>query len=243
MGKRLKDNRQNRISDGRSRHMNRFLISSPERAVARLDRRALLQMALITPLVVPYRAHAAGAQSTALDPILTLNNGLLAVMKAGNTVPFVERYNTLSRVVENTFDLPEILRRCVGSSWSTLAAPEQAELLEVFQRFTIGSYIASFNSYAGQRFEIDPSPRVVGSDVVVETHLVPLNGEPSRLDYMMRAQGNRWRVVDVLLDGTISRVAVQRSDFRRFLGGHGSSGLISSMQQKIASLSDGSVRS
>jgi phospholipid transport system substrate-binding protein len=223
--------------------MSRYYTLSAERAVTRLDRRALLQIALIAPFAVPYRAQAAGAQSPALDPILTLNNGLLAVMKAGNSVPFVERYNTLSRVVESTFDLPEILRRCVGSSWSTLAAPEQAELLEVFQRFTITSYIASFNSYAGQRFEVDPSPRAVGNDVVVETHLVPLNGEPSRLDYMMRAQGNKWRVVDVLLDGTISRVAVQRSDFRRFLAGHDSSGLISSMQQKIASLSDGSVRS
>jgi phospholipid transport system substrate-binding protein len=220
-----------------------IFIPSRERAVTDLDRRALLQIALIAPFAVPYRARAAGAQSTALDPIVTLNNGLLAVMKAGNSVPFLERYNILSRVVDNTFDLPEILRRCVGSSWSTLAAPEQAELLEVFQRFTVTSYIASFNSYAGQRFEIEPSTRAVGNDVVVETHLVPPNGEPSRLDYMMHAKGNNWRVVDVLLDGTISRVAVQRSDFRRLLAGHDSSNLISSMQQKIASLSDGSVRS
>jgi phospholipid transport system substrate-binding protein len=223
--------------------MSLHLTQFADRAVIPPGRRALLQIALIAPLAVPYPARAAAAQSTAIEPILTLNNGLLAVMKAGKSAAFSERYNTLSRVVENTFDLPEILHRCVGSSWSTLAAPEQAELLEVFQRFTITSYIASFNSYAGQRFEIDPSPRAVGNDVVVETRLVPLSGEPSRLDYLMRAQGNKWRVVDVLLDGSISRVAVQRSDFRRFLVGHDSSGLISSMQQKIASLSDGSVRS
>jgi phospholipid transport system substrate-binding protein len=223
--------------------MSLHLAQSSERAVAPPGRRALLQIALLAPLAAPYRARAAGPQVSALDPIVSLNNGLIAVMKAGKSVPFMERYTTLSLVVENTFDLPEILHRCVGSSWSTLAAPEQAELLEVFRRFTITSYIASFNSYAGQRFEIDPSPRAVGNDVVVETHLVPLNGESSRLDYLMRAQGNKWRVVDVLLDGSISRVAVQRSDFRRFLAGHDSSGLISSMQQKIASLSDGSVRS
>jgi phospholipid transport system substrate-binding protein len=207
------------------------------------DRRALLQIALLAPFAVPRMVRAAGAQSAALDPIVTLNNGLLAVMKAGRSVPFAERYNSLSRVVENTFDLPEVLRRCVGSGWGALAETERAGLLEVFQRFTVTSYVASFDSYAGQRFEIEPTPRAVGNDVVVETHIVPLNGEPSRLDYMMHAQGNKWRIVDVLLDGTISRVAVQRSDFRRFLAGHDSSGLISSMQQKILSLSDGSVRS
>jgi phospholipid transport system substrate-binding protein len=223
--------------------MSPYLIPSRERAVKLPGRRTLLQMALFAPLAAPRRARAGGTQSTATEAILMLNNGLLAVMKAGSSVPFGDRYNTLSRVVENTFDLPEILRHCVGPGWSTLSATEQAELLEVFQCFTITSYIASFNSYAGQRFEIEPSPRGVGNDVVVETHLVPVNGEPSRLDYLMRAQGNKWRVVDVLLDGTISRVAVQRSDFRRYVASHDSSGLISSMQQKIASLSDHSVRS
>jgi phospholipid transport system substrate-binding protein len=225
--------------------MSAFPTPSGERLVAPLYRRALLQFALFAPLAEPCRALAIGAPSTStvLDPIFTLTNGLLGVMKAAKSIPFAERYNTLSRVVEDTFDLPEILRRCTGASWSTLAAPQQAELLEVFRRFTITSYIASFNSYAGQRFEIEPSPRTVGNDVVVETHLVPLSGEPTRMDYMMHATGNKWQVVDVLLDGAISRVAVQRSDFRRFLAGHDSSGLISSMQQKIASLSDGSVRS
>ena len=223
--------------------MSSHIHSSSGRAVIATDRRALLQMALLAPFAVSHRARAAGAQSAALDPILTLNNGLLAVMKTGKSVPFVDRYNTLSPVVENTFDLPEVLRRCVGPGWGTLAATEQAELLKVFQRLTITSYVASFNSYAGQRFEVEPSPRAVGADVIVETHLVPLNGEPSRLDYMLHAQGSMWRVVDVLLDGTISRVAVQRSDFRRFLASHDSSGLISSMQQKIVSLSNGAVQS
>ena len=41
----------------------------------------------------------------------------------------------------------------------------------------------------------------------------------------------------------MSRVAVQRSDFRRFLASYDSSGLISSMQQKIVSLSNGAVQS
>jgi phospholipid transport system substrate-binding protein len=207
------------------------------------DRRALLQIVLFAPLAASRPARAVEARSMPMDPIHTFNNGLLAVMKAGGSVPFEERYNILSRVVEETFDLPEILCRCVGSRWSTLAAVEQADLLRVFQRFTITSYIASFNSYAGQRFEIGPSPRAVGNDVVIETHLVPLSGEPARMDYMMHVTGNTWQVVDVLLDGAISRVAVQRSDFRRFLVRNDSSSLISSMQQKIANLTDGSVRS
>ena len=33
----------------------------------------------------------------------------------------------------------------------------------------------------------------------------------------MRDDNGVWRAVDVLLDGSISRVAVQRSDFRKIL--------------------------
>ena len=52
--------------------MSLHLASSSERAVALPGRRALLQIALLAPLVAPYRARAAGAQSTAMDPILHL---------------------------------------------------------------------------------------------------------------------------------------------------------------------------
>lgn len=137
--------------------MSANLTLCAECAVTPLGRRGLLQIVLFAPLAAPWGANAVETRSPATDPIRTLNNGLLAVMKAGKSVPFAERYNTLSRVVEETFDLPEILRRCIGSRWITLSAVEQAELLEVFQRFTVTSYIASFNSYAGQRFEIEPT--------------------------------------------------------------------------------------
>ena len=55
----------------------------------------------------------------------------------------------------------------------------------------------------------------------------------------MRQGSAGFQVVDVLLDGTISRVAVERSDFRSVLESGGADGLIASLKQKIASLSGG----
>lgn len=52
--------------------MSSHITSSSERAVMRTDRRALLQMALLAPFAASHRASAAGAQSAALDPILTV---------------------------------------------------------------------------------------------------------------------------------------------------------------------------
>ena len=49
--------------------------------------------------------------------------------------------------------------------------------------------------------------------------------------------------MDVLLDGSISRVAVQRSDFRKILANGDTDALIASLRRKIADLSDGALSS
>ena len=82
--------------------------------------------------------------------------------------------------------------------------------------------------------------RQVGQDTVVATQIVPANGgAPTRLDYVMRATPQGWKAVDVLADGSISRVATQRSDFRSLLTGGNPQPLINSLNRKVASLSKG----
>ena len=51
----------------------------------------------------------------------------------------------------------------------------------------------------------------------------------------------RRAAVDVLADGSISRVAVQRSDFRRLLSSGGATALIESLNRKISDLSGGAL--
>jgi len=71
---------------------------------------------------------------------------------------------------------------------------------------------------------------------------VSASGKPTRIDYVMHDEGGSWKVVDVLLDGTISRVAVQRSDFRQILRSGGARGLISMLERKVADLSRGAMQ-
>ena len=57
----------------------------------------------------------------------------------------------------------------------------------------------------------------------------------------MRQTPAGWRVVDVLADGTISRVATQRSDFRSTLAHGGGQALVTTLQRKVSDLSGGSL--
>jgi phospholipid transport system substrate-binding protein len=161
-------------------------------------------------------------------------------MKAGPHTSFQQRFDMLAPIIDQTFDLPAILQESVGFTWSTMSAEQQQTLLNAFRRYTVASYVNSFNSYDGQRFEVSPETRAVGNgEQVVDTKILPRSGSGHQLDYVMRQTPDGWRVVDVLADGSISRVAVQRSDFHHLLTSGGPNALAESLRTKTADLSEG----
>lgn len=191
-------------------------------------------------LATPALAQGADGPSA---PIARLDAALLSAMRMGRATPFVQRYQALLPAVEGAFDLPGVLAASVGLGWASFTPEQKRSLLSVFTRYTVASYAANFDSYNGERIEILPQlQRQVGQEVVVATHIVPSDGsKPTRLDYVMRRTRQGWRAVDVLADGSISRVAVQRSDFRSVLASGGPAALVARLQRKIESLSDGAT--
>jgi phospholipid transport system substrate-binding protein len=198
-------------------------------------RRTVLGLALAGGIPWQVRAEQTGPAA----PIAALDAALLRIMRAGAATPFAARAAILAPVIGRSFDLPQILRTSVGPRFASLPPAQQAELLDVFTRYTVASYVANFDGYSGEQFDILPQTRAVGAEQVVQTRIVPVDGEPTRIDYVMRPAGNAWRAVDVLLDGSISRVAVQRSDFRSLLDDGGAAALIASLRRKVAILEAG----
>jgi phospholipid transport system substrate-binding protein len=192
-------------------------------------------VALLVPVAV---APQAKAESSALAPINQLINGLVRVMKAGRETPFSQRFDMLAPVIDQTFDLTTILKVSVGLTWDSMPANQQATLVQAFRRYTIASYINSFDDYSGQRFQVNPETRSVGNDEIVRTQIIPVSGDGHELDYVMHEGPAGWRIVDVLADGAVSRVAVQRSDFRRLVRDGGAIALAQSLDSNSTLLSD-----
>ena len=213
-----------------------------------LDRRTMLRLALAGALAAPALTMLAPVAARAqadigpVAPVRQLSDQLVAVMRAGRTTPFAQRYAMLLPVVESAFDLPTILRTSVGLRWASLP-PDQQQLLEqVFRRYTVATFVANFDSFNGQKIEVSPTPRAVSpTEQVVQTRIIPESGAPTQLDYVMRQENGAWRAVDVLADGSISRVAVQRSDFRQLLNDGTGQELVASLSRKVATLSDGTI--
>ncbi len=184
----------------------------------------------------------ANADPAAVAPIRELCDHLLEIMRAGRATPFPRRFATLAPVIDRVFDLASILQLSVGPTWSSLSPEQQASLLTAFRRYTVANYVNSFDNYNGQRFDVSSDTKSLpNGEQLAQTKIISSSGDSHELDYVMRRGGNAWKAVDVLADGSISRVAVQRSDFRRLVSRGGAQALIESLNQKTTDLSGGAL--
>jgi phospholipid transport system substrate-binding protein len=205
-----------------------------------VSRRVLLAAAC-SAAIWPGLAYAQADGSSPTAPIKTLDSALIDIMKAGDSTPFLKRYQMLAPVVDEVFDLQRIIQVSVGSYWASLPPAQQQKLQEVFRSFIIANYVANFRSYAGEASSVSPVPRAVGAQDVVTSTLTKPSGDVLRIDYVMGQTSGGWKVQDILLDGTISRVAVQRSDFTSLLSQGNATQLIASLEQKVSTLSAGAI--
>src|SRR5580693_5363505 len=200
--------------------------------------RVLLRLMLvIIGVAVGWGRAATASEITA--PVEQLHAGLIEIMKAGKTVSFRQRYDKIAPVIGRTFDLDVIVRQVVGPRWAALPPDQQAALEDAFRRYTVASYVSNFEDYSGERFEVLPGVTAVGNDRVVTTRIVTASGQAHVLAYVMRQTGAGWRAIDVLAEGSVSRVAAQRSEIRSVLSDGGGTGLLVSLHRKTAELSGG----
>jgi phospholipid transport system substrate-binding protein len=204
-------------------------------------RRSLLAMVVIAAVPPSRRAVTETAPADAASTIKRFDRALLAAMKSGGLTDFSLRFQALAPEVDQAFDLSAVLSVSVGPSWASFSPDQQGLLLVAFRRYTVASYVANFDSYAGQDFIVSPDTRSLGVDrVVVRSRIVKISGDATELDYVMKQTPLGCKVVDVLAGGSISRVAVQRSDFRRILSS-GVDALLASLQRKTSDLSGGAL--
>jgi len=206
-----------------------------------LGRRALLGFLALAAVPFSIAANAAAAPSDAATTIERFDAALLSTMKAGGT-GFNQRFQALAPAVDQAFDLPAVLALSVGPSWATLPPDQQSRLLGAFRSYTVASYVASFDSYNGQKFSVSPDTTSLNAnEVVVHSRIIPMSGDATELDYVVKQTSTGAKIVDVLAAGSISRVAVQRSDFRHLLSRGGGDALLASLQRKTADLSGGAL--
>jgi phospholipid transport system substrate-binding protein len=184
---------------------------------------------------------AESAAAFAVDPqnnVRGFYDTLLTTMKDGRTLGQSGRYARLAPVVDRVFDVPLMTRLAIGPSWATFSPAQQQQLTEAFRHYIVATYADRFDSYSGQQLQVT-GERPYNADVMVQTRIVKSDGETTTLNYLMRQNQGAWQISDVYLDGTISQLAVQRSEFYSILRRDGIDGLVMALTRKVDLLGRG----
>jgi phospholipid transport system substrate-binding protein len=187
--------------------------------------------------MLSYPAHPAHAvPASSGDTVQGLYDALLGSMKNGRTLGQSGRFTQLVPVIRQSFDIPAMARLSVGPSWAAISEARRQQVIESFGRYIAAIYADRFDSYSGQKLQVtgeQPNP----GGVMVKSEIVKANGEPVKVDYMMRRNGEGWLISDIYLDGAISEVATRRSEFGAIIKTEGVDGLIAALNRKADMLS------
>ena len=183
------------------------------------------------------RAEAvAPAVSAPVQVVEKLHAALLGVMKDAEKLGYEGRYERLAPVLKETYDTPFMAEKSVGRHWKQASPAEQAELVATFSRFMISNYAGRFDGYSGQAFQtVGEEPSAQGT-VLVRTRLVEPQGEGVQLDYRLRETDGNWKIIDVYLNGTVSELALRRSEYASLIKRDGWHALIAALDDRIARL-------
>jgi phospholipid transport system substrate-binding protein len=187
----------------------------------------ILLLALL--MIHPPQAQSIGE---AAGVVVGFQARLLEVMRRAKELGYAGRLEVLAPAVTESHDLPTLARIVVGKRWRTFSPGQRQRLVAVFATLSVATYAYRFDGYSGERFELVSQQRTERGDALVRTRLINEDGEAVRLDYLLRTDDGRWRIVNVIADG-VSDLALKRAEYRSILRREGFEGLISKLQDKI----------
>ena len=130
-----------------------------------------------------------------------------------------------------------MIKYAVGPGWDTASPADQKALTDAFEHMTIAQYAGNFDSFSGEKFVVDPAVTVRGTDHYVSSKLVTKD-QTVVFIYRVRPFGGSWKIIDVLLEGSISQLSVYRSDYAATIKAGGSAALV----KKIDNVADKALK-
>jgi phospholipid transport system substrate-binding protein len=194
-------------------------------------------LALLMALFVALAARdvrAADAPDPAARQIEQFYAALIDTMKNGRELGIQGRYRQLAPVAEDTFDLGAMTRLTVGPAWSTMSETDHKAVTDAFGRLMLSNYAKNFKSFGGEQFVVDPMVKMRNDDKIVESKLVRSGRSTVPFNYRMHLVGDKWKIIDVYLNGYVSQVALRRADFSTTVASSGASGLVKKIDDLVA---------
>ena len=187
-------------------------------------------------VMAPVSALADAAAVTVVD---ALDATLLDVLKNAATLGYAGRFQKLQPAVRTAFDLDFMAEKSVGKHWSGLSEADRTRWRAVFEEFMVATYAANFDHFSNQSFETLGEEAGGNDTTMVKTRVIDPASESVDLTYRLHQRDGAWKIIDVYLKGTVSELAMRRSDYSSVLERQGMDALVTTMKQRIADLATG----
>ena len=126
-----------------------------------------------------------------------------------------ERRGLLRKEIAPVFDFTEMAKRSLGPNWRGRTPEERDRFVALFRELLENSYLGKIEAYEGEVIRY-VKETVDGPYAEVKTLVVTRKGQEHPVDYRMHADGGKWRIYDVVIEG-ISLVSNYRSQFNSIL--------------------------
>ncbi len=186
--------------------------------------------------VVLWAAPLGAAPANPSQVVTAFHESLLGVMKEAGRLGVRGRYERLSPSIEQSFHLRLMIQVAASSYWRKADAAQIEKLVAAFKHLSISTYASQFDGYSGQSFETQEERPGPQKTTLVRTRIIDPGSDPVEITYVTRNIKGQWLIIDVLLDGSISELAVRRSEYRRILKTNGIDGLIDTLNSKADQL-------
>ncbi len=186
---------------------------------------------------------AVGANASAIDSdkvgavdFVTLLGNRTVSMLSDTSLNRHEREAEFRRLLNEGFDLDTISRFALGRYWRRATNAERGEYRKLFEELIVSTYAARLGRYGGETFSVLEAFSEPNGGALVRTHILDSDFPPVRVDWRIRAVGESYRIVDVVLEG-VSMALTQRDEFSSVIQKHGGSieGLLNELRNKTDS--------
>lgn len=192
---------------------------------------------LALALALPVR----GDEPAATQTVETLHATLLAVMKDATALGYQGRYDRLAPVLKSHFDFPFMARFVLGPGWQELSPADQQRWIEAFERITTATYAFRFKGYTGESFKTLGQEPAGQDTLFVRTVVDRTDADDVELTYRLRQTSEGWRIIDIYQKGTVSELALRRSEYSAVLKRDGFEKLIETVNAKLAAYAAGTA--
>ncbi len=209
----------------------------------RLTLTAGLVLAMSLGLARPSLGVATPADSsaaTARSVIEKVLGDVLAILR-DPALARPDKGEKVRQIAYDQMDFQTLSRLTMGRHWAPLSDAQKKDVVQEFRQHMSATYGKAIEHYTDEDITITNDRREGNGDWTVQTHIVSKAGggthEEAKVDYRLRQTDNRWKVIDVTIDG-VSMVANFRAQFQDIMANGGIDRLLKALREKNAAAPD-----